>query len=285
LGYNSRGISYAVNKQYAEAITDFDYGIGIKTEYVKTILNRGITHIFAEEYEEAIEDINNCLTINKNSAEACLCLGIAWLSIAYLKRGDDRDKDSGYSTQYNKAIRFISEATNLKPDFMDVVDMLNFANKKRRWASAGNTAKQAGKFLLGALNFGMKTLETQHNNQIAYAEKHGMDVEKYKLSNTNSYTDDYSSDDSKSGTEDTSPVSTEKHDAEYENNIFSILSKILINNLLFPYEEKKENTVEQKIADIITASLLSSKKMYKTSPELEACQSELDEFLGLTPKT
>lgn len=95
--YLQRGILYTWLNEYEKALIDYNYGLSLRPNNTRLIINRATTKGRLGDYEGAIADLNLAISINPNQAEAYSNRGLAY---AYMGEYDLALDD------YNKAISF-----------------------------------------------------------------------------------------------------------------------------------------------------------------------------------
>ena len=85
--YSNRGMHYNENKQYREAIADFDQAIGLDQQYAIAHNNRGNSYAELKEFNRAIPDFDAAIRFNPDFAVAYENRAWAYYNMGEAKRG------------------------------------------------------------------------------------------------------------------------------------------------------------------------------------------------------
>ncbi len=113
LSYFSRGNIWYRQKQYGNAIEDYNSAIDIDDRYIAAFYFRGLSFYYIKQYDKAIADFTTVMDIDKKYRKVCYQRGAVWS-----KQG-----------QYEKAIADYSEAIAI-----DVKDMKAYYNRGVSWS-------------------------------------------------------------------------------------------------------------------------------------------------------
>ena len=95
--YVNRGVAYAREGQYDQAISDFNKALEINPRDANAYNNRGVAYARKDQYDQAISDFNKALEINPRDANAYNNRGFT-----YFRKG-----------QYDKAWEDVHKAQDL----------------------------------------------------------------------------------------------------------------------------------------------------------------------------
>ncbi|HEC56454.1 MAG TPA: tetratricopeptide repeat protein [Candidatus Syntrophoarchaeum butanivorans] len=84
--YYNRGLVYAEQEKYDEAIKDFDKAIELNPDDAEAYHNRGIAYTKLGEYDEAIKDFDKAIELNPDDAEAYHNRGNAYARLGEYER-------------------------------------------------------------------------------------------------------------------------------------------------------------------------------------------------------
>jgi tetratricopeptide (TPR) repeat protein len=140
--YINRGIIFAGEKKYDEALRDYNKALEIEPQFSKAYNNRGGLMRSLKKYEEAIADFNKAIEIQPD------------YTIAYNNRG----LLMNITKRYDQAISDYSKAISLKKDYAEA------------YSNRGIAYRNAGKFEESLRDFN-KTIELAPNYYKAYSER------------------------------------------------------------------------------------------------------------------
>ena len=100
LAYNNRGVSYAAEGDFVQALKDFDSTVRVEPDYAPVYRNRGFAYRSLGRYQLAFQNFDRAIELDPQAA-------------AYNDRGNTH-KDLG---QYQNAIRDYDQAIKLDPDY------------------------------------------------------------------------------------------------------------------------------------------------------------------------
>lgn len=99
---NKRGLEYMKQKQYEQAITEFNQVISENTGWFPAYYNRGIAYANIRQFKEALSDFDYILTNFPDHADSYFNRGIVYENLGI----------------YANAIKDYSETIKLRPDFI-----------------------------------------------------------------------------------------------------------------------------------------------------------------------
>ncbi len=140
--YINRGIIFAAEKKYDEALRDYNKALEIEPKFSKAYNNRGGLMRTLKKYEEAISDFNKAIELQPD------------YTIAFNNRG----LLMNITRRYDQAISDYSKAISLKKDYAEA------------YSNRGIAYRNAGKFEESLRDFN-KTIELQPNYYKAYSER------------------------------------------------------------------------------------------------------------------
>jgi tetratricopeptide (TPR) repeat protein len=94
--YYDIGNTFLLNKDYDNAIAQFNEAIRLDPNYAWAYAERGVAYLFKKQFDRAINDLNEAIRLDPNYA------------FAYVKRGlvySNKDKNNTAIKDYNEAIR------------------------------------------------------------------------------------------------------------------------------------------------------------------------------------
>ena len=119
-----KGISYAINGQYDQAISHYNQAIEINPTFANAYISRGVAYAQSRgQYDQAISDFSKAIEISPQFAKAYKDRGFA-----YYKKG-----------QYDQAISDYSKAIEINPRFADA-----YFNRAVAYYSKGEYEKAWG---------------------------------------------------------------------------------------------------------------------------------------------
>ena len=101
VAYNGRGVAYALNRNFSDAIADFNRTIEIDPKNAAAYMYRGNSYASLDEYQKAISDFDMAIELNPKHA------------ISHFNRG----RVYGKLGKYNLAIDDFDKAIELKPKY------------------------------------------------------------------------------------------------------------------------------------------------------------------------
>jgi tetratricopeptide (TPR) repeat protein len=117
VAYYNRGTAYGKKGQHRRAIEDFNRAIALDPNYAAAYNNRGIVYGKKGQYNRAIEDFNKTIALNPNEITAYSNLGLA-----YMRKG-----------QYNRVIDNYNKVIAIDP-----TDVVAYNNRGFAYIKKGN---------------------------------------------------------------------------------------------------------------------------------------------------
>lgn len=115
--YNNRGILYAQNMKYEDALRDLNRSIILNPNLAEAYNNRGLVFLSLKNYEQAINDFNRAIELNKNISEFYNNRGYTFFA---------KNETEKANADFNQAIK-------LKPNYADA-----YMNRGRCYLIQGN---------------------------------------------------------------------------------------------------------------------------------------------------
>jgi len=80
-GYNSRGIVFYNNNEYAKALKDYNLAIELDPDYANVYNNRGNVYRVLKKYDRALKDYQKTVTLTSNDGRPYLNMGSLYLNL------------------------------------------------------------------------------------------------------------------------------------------------------------------------------------------------------------